>query len=162
MVAQCSLGRLLVAATVEGVCSVRLGSTVGALREELKQEFSSATLKRGGGELEEWVKAFVDFIDRQAPLPDLPHDVQATAFQRQVWDAIRAIPTGETATYGELATAIGQPKSARAVAQACASNPLALLVPCHRVVPKAGGSGGYRWGRERKEELLARERGAKR
>lgn len=158
--APCSLGRILVAATDQGVCSVRLGARRAALVAELEREFSAARIERGGEELAAWVEALLAFVDRDGVLPELPCDIQATAFQRQVWEGIRAIPAGETATYGELATAIGRPRAVRAVASACAANPIALLVPCHRVVPKAGGGGKYRWGKERKAALLRRERRA--
>lgn len=157
-VARCDLGQLLVAATDEGICAVRLGSSARELRQGLLGEFAEAEVEHGGREVERWLEALLSFVDHGSALPDLPRDVRATAFQRKVWEAIRAIPAGETATYSELATAIGRPGAARAVARACAGNPLALLVPCHRVVPKSGGGGGYRWGRERKAALLERER----
>jgi AraC family transcriptional regulator, regulatory protein of adaptative response / methylated-DNA-[protein]-cysteine methyltransferase len=174
--ALCSLGRLLIAATERGVCSVRLGASERDLVAGLEEEFAAATLEPGGEALAEWLAALVAFVDRDQQLPELPCDIQATAFQRQVWEAIRAIPTGETATYSEVAAAIGRPRAVRAVASACAANPIALLVPCHRVVPKAGSqpgpkpgakpgsglenAGEYRWGKARKAALLERERQA--
>jgi AraC family transcriptional regulator of adaptative response/methylated-DNA-[protein]-cysteine methyltransferase len=177
--APCSLGKLLIAATERGVCSVRLGESERDLVAGLEAEFVAATVEPGGRALDEWLAALVAFVDREQELPELPCDVQATAFQRQVWEAIRAIPLGETATYSEVAAAIGRPRAVRAVASACAANPIALLVPCHRVVPKSAAKSGprprraeakpagrladageYRWGRERKAALLERERQA--
>jgi AraC family transcriptional regulator of adaptative response/methylated-DNA-[protein]-cysteine methyltransferase len=100
----------------------------------------------------------IDYLAGSIPWPKLPFDVKATAFQRRVWDHLRTIPEGQTMHYSEIASAIGQPKATRAVARACATNPVALVIPCHRVVPKTGGVGGYRWGAERKENLLAMEK----
>ncbi|HEY9700512.1 MAG TPA: bifunctional DNA-binding transcriptional regulator/O6-methylguanine-DNA methyltransferase Ada [Trichocoleus sp.] len=151
-----SLGALLVAATDRGLCSVRLGDPV-KLQSELQQEFFQATLQPADTELQNWVEAIVEYLSGTNSLPDLPCDVQATAFQLQVWDALRRIPAGTTVHYSQLAEAIAQPTAVRAVARACATNPIALVVPCHRVVPKAGGVGGYRWGVDRKEALLRLE-----
>lgn len=151
-----ALGALLVAATDRGLCSVRLGDPA-KLQAELQQEFSRATLQPADPELQNWVEAIVNYLSGANPLPNLPCDVQATAFQLQVWDALRRIPAGTTAHYSQIAEAIQQPTAVRAVARACATNPIALVVPCHRVVPKAGGIGGYRWGVDRKEALLRLE-----
>jgi len=151
-------GRLLVAATERGVCSVRLGDRDPDLEAELRREFKGATLAPADGELAGVLEALVEYLAGHRGLPDLPYDVVATAFQRRVWEAIRSIPEGSTATYSELARALGQPRAARAVARACARNPLALVIPCHRVVPKSGGTGGYRWGARRKAKLLHLEK----
>ncbi len=151
-----ALGRLLVAATAAGVCAVKLGASDAALAGLLTAEFPRATIRPGrlaGG----WARAIAAAVGaRPATTPDVPLDVHGTAFQWRVWKALQAIPAGETRSYAEVAAAIGRPKAARAVARACASNPVALVVPCHRVVPAAGG-GGYRWGAARKAALLARE-----
>ena len=152
------LGRLLVAATARGVCAVMMGATDAALKTALAREFSSATLMADRGSLSVWTRAILAHLEGRAPRLDLPLDVQATAFQWQVWQALAAIPYGETRTYSEVATAIGRPRAVRAVARACATNPVALAIPCHRVVPAAGGEGGYRWGPGRKRALLDRER----
>ncbi|MDH3211806.1 MAG: bifunctional DNA-binding transcriptional regulator/O6-methylguanine-DNA methyltransferase Ada [Myxococcales bacterium] len=151
-------GQLLVAATGRGLCAVRLGDTARELVAELEEEFQGAVFERGGETLGELLEALVGYLAGERSLPDLPFDVQATAFQRRVWEAIRAIPEGATATYGDLAQAIGSPNAVRAVAQACARNPVALVIPCHRVAPKSGGTGGYRWGENRKEKLLRLEK----
>jgi len=159
-VARSAVGHLLVAATDSGLCAVRLGDSSRQLRDQLKEEFSEATIGRPDAELKSWLAALVAHIDSGTPLVDMPRDVAATAFQRRVWEAIRDIPTGETRSYGELARALGKPKAVRAVASACAKNPLALVVPCHRVLPVSGETGGYRWGPQRKAELLRRESSA--
>lgn len=152
-------GSLLVAGTKRGLCAVRLGGSAKALTAELKAEFARASIKRQGDpRLKRWLSALVDYLAGSSGYPDLPYDVQATAFNRQVWDAIRAIPMGATATYSELAEQIGNAAAVRAVASACANNPVALVIPCHRVVPKRGGTGGYRWGAKRKRELLELEK----
>lgn len=151
------LGYLLVAATVRGLCDVRLGDTVAELEEGLFQDFGDALLRRAEDELQAWVQAVVDYLSGM-PLPELPCDVQGTAFQLRVWDTLRKIPSGTTRSYSDIADAIGQPTAVRAVARACATNPIALLVPCHRVIPKTGGLGGYRWGVARKQALLDLER----
>ncbi len=151
------LGWLLVAATAKGVCAVKLGDNEAALEASLRSEFPAATIERDGDVLGQWVAALQDYLSGSHPLLDLPLDVQATAFQQRVWQALRAIPYGETRSYGAVAEAIGQPKAARAVAQACAHNPAALVIPCHRVVRADKQPGGYRWGAERKEKLLKQE-----
>lgn len=152
-----ALGRLLVAATAAGVCAVKLGAADSTLVDQLRAEFPAATVRPGtlpGG----WGRAITAAIGaRPATTPDVPVDVHGTAFQWRVWKALQAIPAGETRSYAEVAAAIGRPRAVRAVARACATNPVALVVPCHRVVPSAGGPGGYRWGVERKAALLRRE-----
>jgi AraC family transcriptional regulator of adaptative response/methylated-DNA-[protein]-cysteine methyltransferase len=151
------LGRLLVAATPRGVCSVSMaGSDAEALRV-LKDEYPRAMLTSNDGRLSEWTTAVLAHLEGRRPRLELPLDVQATAFQWQVWQALAAIPYGETRTYSDVARTIGQPRAARAVARACATNPVALAIPCHRVVPAAGGAGGYRWGTARKRTLLKME-----
>ena len=147
-------GHLLVAATERGLCAVRMGDRVRDLESELTDEFANAELVRGDGP---FTQALLDYLRGLEALPPLPLDIRATAFQRRVWEALRALPIGSTVSYGDLARSIGAPRSARAVARACAQNPLALVIPCHRVVPKAGGTGGYRWGAERKRRLLRLE-----
>ncbi|MGE4082249.1 MAG: bifunctional DNA-binding transcriptional regulator/O6-methylguanine-DNA methyltransferase Ada [Vicinamibacterales bacterium] len=156
-VVPCSLGRLLVAATPSGVCAVRLGSADGPLVDELRREFPRATVSQTAPS-SAWTRAIAQAVDgAPGAVPGVPLDVQGTAFQWKVWKALQAIPAGETRTYAEVARAVGRPSAVRAVASACARNPVAVVVPCHRVVPKAGGLGGYRWGAERKRALLARE-----
>ncbi len=150
------LGRLLVAATSRGICAVTLGDGVRALVESLRREYPRARLSQGHPALADWTRAIVRQLDHPAPL-DLPVDIRATAFQWKVWRALHAIPPGETRTYREVARAIGRPSAARAVARACATNPVCLVIPCHRVVQTGGGLGGYRWGVERKRTLLAKE-----
>jgi len=151
------LGRLLVAATERGVCHIALGDDPVRLERGLRAEFPGATSIGEEAQLGGWVRAVVRYLEGREPHLDLPLDVRATAFQRQVWNALRKIPYGETRTYSEVASAIGRPRAVRAVARACAMNPTALIVPCHRVVGKDGSTGGYRWGQERKKKLLALE-----
>jgi AraC family transcriptional regulator of adaptative response/methylated-DNA-[protein]-cysteine methyltransferase len=152
------LGLLLLAATPKGICAVRIGDKKRALIDELKIEFKEADVKEADPELSKWSEKLMDYLSGSTPWPKLPYDVKATAFQRKVWDHLRAIPEGQTAYYSEIATAIGQPKAVRAVARACATNPAAIVIPCHRAVPKSGVVGGYRWGAERKKKLLEVEK----
>src|SRR6266850_1234908 len=152
------LGRLLVASTSRGVCAVAMGSSDAELERALAREYPAATIATDTGALSTWTTAVLAHVSGRQPRLDLPLDVQATAFQWQVWQALAAIPYGETRTYKEVAASIGRPTAVRAVARACASNPVALAVPCHRVVASAGGEGGYRWGIARKKALLASER----
>lgn len=159
-VAQTELGPLLVAGTPNGLCAIRIGQSSEALTQGLQAEFPAAELAEGSADLAAAVERIVAHIDGKSARIDLPLDVRATAFQRRVWEALQAIPSGETRTYGEIAHEIGQPAAFRAVAQACANNPVAIVVPCHRVVRTDGGLGGYRWGIDRKSELLRREREA--
>jgi AraC family transcriptional regulator, regulatory protein of adaptative response / methylated-DNA-[protein]-cysteine methyltransferase len=151
------LGALLVAATPRGICRVALGEGATELEAALRGEFPAAEIRRDRGTLGRWVGAILRHLDGKEPHLDLPLDVRATAFQRQVWEALRRIPYGRTQSYAEVARAIGRPRATRAVAQACASNPAAIVIPCHRVVRSDGDVGGYRWGVEKKKELLARE-----
>jgi len=157
-VVDCTLGSLLVAATERGVCAVRLGDDPIALAAGLRREFPAADLQREVGGMQRWVGPVLAYLEGEQGCIDLPLDVQATAFQQRVWQALKAIPYGSTRSYSEVAASIGQPTAARAVANACGSNPVALVIPCHRVVRENGNLGGYRWGIERKEQLLAQER----
>lgn len=153
-----ALGQLLVAATERGVCRVALGASAGALEEELLGEFPHARVVRDkSGKLHGWVTSILGYLDGKEPDLDLPLDIRATAFQRRVWKELQRIPFGTTQTYAEIARRIGAPGATRAVAQACAANPTALIIPCHRVVRSDGDLGGYRWGVERKRALLERE-----
>ncbi len=156
------LGRLLVAATARGVCAVALGDTDAMLEASLRAEYPAATFEPGLSGLEETVAALVRYLGGADAIGAMPTDVLGTAFQRRVWGALRAIPYGETRSYAEVAAAIGQPAATRAVARACATNPTALVVPCHRVIGSGGGLRGYRWGVERKQALLDREASARR
>jgi len=154
-----SLGRLLVAATERGVCRVMLGDNAEALEADLLSEFPTARVVQDqSGKLVGWVAAILAYLDGREPHLDLPLDVRATAFQRRVWQELQRIPFGKTRSYGEVARRIGQPNATRAVARACATNPAALIIPCHRVVREDGDLGGYRWGLERKRALLDQER----
>jgi AraC family transcriptional regulator of adaptative response/methylated-DNA-[protein]-cysteine methyltransferase len=153
-----SLGRLLVAATERGVCRVALGDSAGALEQDLLVEFPAArVIADKSGKLHGWVTSILAYLDGKEPRLDLPLDIRATAFQRRVWQELQKIPFGQTRTYTEVARRIGQPTAVRAVARACAMNPAALVIPCHRVVNKNGKGGGYRWGPERKASLLEKE-----
>jgi AraC family transcriptional regulator of adaptative response/methylated-DNA-[protein]-cysteine methyltransferase len=156
-IVDCPLGRLLVAATERGICAISLGDTDTTLEAALASEYPAAEIRRDGSDFNLWVNAILEYLDGQQPDLNLPLDVQATAFQWRVWEELRAIPYGGTRSYSEIAQAVGNPKGARAVAQACATNPVALVIPCHRVVRENGDSGGYRWGAERKQRLLAQE-----
>lgn len=157
-VVDCRLGKLLVAATERGVCSVQFGETDEALAQALASEYPSAMIARDETALGEWVALLLQHLEGSQPSLALPLDLQATLFQMRVWDELRRIPYGETRSYAKVAEAIGQPTATRAVARACATNPVALVTPCHRVVRAGGALGGYRWGLERKESLLERER----
>ncbi|MDP6516823.1 MAG: bifunctional DNA-binding transcriptional regulator/O6-methylguanine-DNA methyltransferase Ada [Alphaproteobacteria bacterium] len=152
------LDRLLVAATERGVCAVYLGADDADLAEELQAEFPEAERRRDDDALGAWVAAVLGQITGQVPHDALPLDVRASAFQMRVWQALQAIPAGAVRSYGDIADAIGSPGAARAVGGACAANPVSLVVPCHRAVRADGGLGGYRWGLERKQALIARER----
>jgi AraC family transcriptional regulator, regulatory protein of adaptative response / methylated-DNA-[protein]-cysteine methyltransferase len=161
-IADCSLGRVLVAATDRGISAISLGDNDAQLAAELRKEYPHAEIRLGKSEHSRWVRAIIRHLGGSQPRLDLPTDVVATAFQRRVWEALRSIPSGSTRTYGEVAREIGRPTATRAVARACATNPTAIVVPCHRVIRLDGSMGGYRWGVERKKLLLDRERrGAK-
>jgi AraC family transcriptional regulator of adaptative response/methylated-DNA-[protein]-cysteine methyltransferase len=151
------LGHLLVAATPRGVCAVKMSASKHDLERALASEFPAATLTPDAGALAAWTEQILTHLAGRTARLDLPLDIRATAFQWQVWNALAAIPRGETRSYADVAVEIGRPTAARAVARACATNPVALAIPCHRVVPATGGIGGYRWGAERKRALLQRE-----
>jgi len=154
-----SLGTLLVGVTDRGVCAVSLGDSAKSLERGLRDEYPNATIEHTDDPaLTHAVAAIVGQLDNHAHAIDLPIDVQATAFQLRVWDALRKIPYGETRTYSEIAAAVGQPSAVRAVANACAHNRVAVVIPCHRVIRNDGELGGYRWGLARKKKLLERER----
>lgn len=156
-VGECWLGSILVAATAQGVCAILLGDDPNRLVQDLEDRFPKAQLVGGDEEFEQLVARVVGFVSVPTREFDLPMDVRGTAFQKRVWEALRRIPPGSTATYAEIAQRIGQPAAARAVARACASNPLAIAIPCHRVVRTGGALSGYRWGVERKSAILRRE-----
>jgi AraC family transcriptional regulator of adaptative response/methylated-DNA-[protein]-cysteine methyltransferase len=156
-VGQCSLGSVLVATTDTGVCAILLGDDPAALEIDLQRRCPDAQMVAGDHEFADVVARVVGFIEAPAAGLDLPLDVRGTAFQQRVWQELRAIPAGATASYTEIARRIGVPAAARGVAQACAANPIAVAVPCHRVVRSDGGLSGYRWGVERKRALLDRE-----
>lgn len=156
-VGECVLGSILVARSERGVCAIFMGDDPEALARELQDRFPRATLIGGDAGFERLVARVVGFVEAPGLGLDLPLDVRGTAFQQRVWQALREIPAGSTATYTEIAARIGAPKSVRAVAGACAANPVALAIPCHRVIRNDGGLAGYRWGVERKRALLQRE-----
>ncbi len=160
--AQTSLGTALVAATDEGVCAILLGDDTEALVADLQRRFARANITIATDGMAAIVRAVAHMIDAPSAGCDLPLDIRGTAFQHRVWQALRAIPSGETISYGELARRAGVPAATRAVAGACAANPLAIAVPCHRVVREDGNLSGYRWGVERKRALLAKEAGVAR
>ena len=151
------LGRLLVGATERGISAVYLGQDDARLEAALYEEYPRAELRRDRNGMEKWVGKILNHLRGHEPNLDLPTDLQATAFQRRVWQELRRIPYGSTRTYSQVARAIGQPTAVRAVARACATNPVSVLVPCHRVVRADGDLAGYRWGVERKRELLEHE-----
>ncbi len=151
------LGELLVAATSRGVCLVSFGDGRADFEERLHSEFPFAAPARNDALLKPWSDAVVLYIEGRAESITVPLDVGGSRFQRRVWDALRRIPRGETRTYSAVAESLGQPNASRAVARACAANPVLLVVPCHRVVPKIRGAGGYAGGAERKRTLLALE-----
>jgi AraC family transcriptional regulator, regulatory protein of adaptative response / methylated-DNA-[protein]-cysteine methyltransferase len=157
-IAKTTVGFVLVARTARGVCRVSIGDQPEALESGLTREFPRAAVTRDDRALAGEVSAVTSILASDHPQLSIPLDVLATAFQRRVWNALQRIPRGQTRTYAEVAASIGAPRAARAVARACATNPVALVIPCHRVVPAAGGTGGYRWGRERKERILEGER----
>lgn len=152
------LGRMLVGGTSRGISALYLGTSDAALEEELRKEYPRASIRKGREGMEGWVAKIVAHLRGKEPHLDLPTDVQATAFQRRVWEELRRIPYGKTKTYSQVARDIGKPKAVRAVARACATNPVSIVVPCHRVVRKSGNLAGYRWGLDKKERLLEMER----
>jgi len=151
------LGRMLIAATERGICSIQFARSDGELIEGLKREFPFAARKTDIGGLQSWVSALLKHMRGKNLDSSLPLDIRATAFQRRVWAYLQSIPFGATKSYSQVAKAIGRPTAARAVARACATNPVAVAIPCHRVVREDGSMGGYRWGIERKKQLLAME-----
>jgi AraC family transcriptional regulator, regulatory protein of adaptative response / methylated-DNA-[protein]-cysteine methyltransferase len=156
-IADSPLGRMLIAATDKGVCSIQFGRSDGELLEGLKREFPFAARKADEGGLQAWVETLLAKMTGRELNAALPLDIRATAFQRRVWTYLQSIPFGATRSYGDVARAIGQPTASRAVARACATNPVAVAIPCHRVVREDGSSSGYRWGAERKRTLLGME-----
>ena len=158
-VSKCSLGSVVVAATERGICAIELGDTPSAARRHLLDRFQNADLKAAGPEFFSVVQKVVDYLDDPEGRFDLPIDIQGTAFQHRVWRALLELRSGETVSYSKLAENVGKPGAARAVGGAVSKNPLAVAVPCHRVVQNDGGLGGYHWGTERKRNLLDRERG---
>lgn len=153
----CQLGPLLVAASERGVCHVRFGEEESELERDLRSEFAFAVLRRDPVALKVWCDMLVSYIDGHSPRLELPLDVSGSRFQQRVWDALRRIPRGETRSYGRVARELGVAAGARAVARACAANPVAVAIPCHRVIRSDGRLGGYHWGLERKRILLAAE-----
>jgi len=160
-IAKSPLGKVLVAATERGVSAVYLGDEESELVAELRAEYPRAEIAAASDRFERWVKEVLVRIEGRPPHSELPLDLQATAFQRRVWKELQRIPRGRTRTYSQVARSLGQPKAVRAVARACATNPVSIVVPCHRVVRQDGALAGYRWGLSRKEKLLASERAAR-
>jgi AraC family transcriptional regulator of adaptative response/methylated-DNA-[protein]-cysteine methyltransferase len=159
-IAKSPIGKVLVAATERGVSAVYLGDADGALIAELREEYPRAEIAPATDSFQRWVREIVGRIEGKQPRVGLPLDLQATAFQRRVWQELQRIPRGRTRTYSQVARALGQPKAVRAVARACATNPVSIVVPCHRVIRQDGTLAGYRWGLSRKEQLLAQEHAA--
>ncbi len=156
-IGQCFLGNVLVGATESGICAIEFGDDPEIMKRQFVERFSNANVVSDDRDFNDWLDEVVEYIETPELGLDLPLDIQGTAFQRRVWDALKRLPSGTTVSYGELASKIGSPTSARAVAQACASNRVAVAVPCHRVVRQDGELGGYKWGIERKRMLLRRE-----
>jgi AraC family transcriptional regulator of adaptative response/methylated-DNA-[protein]-cysteine methyltransferase len=156
-IGECSLGSILAAVTVKGICAILLGDNPSVLRRELQEHFKVARLIESDEDLGELVAKVVQLVESPWLDLDLPFDLRGTSFEQRVWQAVREIPPGSTASYTDIAERVGEPKEALAVSEACASNILAVAIPCHRVVRKSGGLSGYRWGFKRKRALLARE-----
>ena len=159
-IAKSSLGNVLVAATERGISAVYLGDADEKLVAELHQEYHNAEISPVSDSFGRWVKEIVQRVEGNPPRLELPLDLQATAFQRRVWQELQKIPRGSTRTYTQIARSLGNPKSVRAVARACATNPVSIVVPCHRVIREDGNLAGYRWGLSRKQQLLNHERHA--
>ena len=159
-VAKSPLGKVLVAATERGVSAVYLGGAEDVLLAELREEYPRAEIAPAKESYQRWVGEIVRQIEGKPASEELPLDVQGTAFQRRVWQELQRIPRGTTRTYTQVAQSLGQPRAVRAVARACATNPVSIIVPCHRVIRGDGNLAGYRWGLNRKEQLLANERQA--
>lgn len=155
--APCYLGWALVAATQRGVCAIEFGDAPEELQQRVRARFPRAEIQGGDAELEAWLAAVLAYLEAPRGSLDVPLDIQGTVFQRRVWEALRSLAPGSTASYGEIAERIGKPSATRAVAQACAANTLAVAIPCHRVVRGDGELGGYRWGVQRKRAILERE-----
>ena len=156
--AACSFGRVLVATTDSGICAVKLGDTDAEMERDLYQEFPAAKIDRADSTLLPRVDVVLQLLANKTPQAELPLDIQATAFQRQVWDKLRSIPYGQTVSYADVAKSLGNPGAVRAVGRACATNPVAVVIPCHRVVREDKTLGGYRWGLDRKKKILNHER----
>lgn len=154
------LGHMLIAATDKGICAIQFGDSEQQLQQGLMREFPFAVRRRDDAAMSQWRENLTRLIQGHELNPSLPLDIRATAFQRRVWEALQKIPRGETRSYSAVAKNIGMPKATRAVARACATNPVAVAIPCHRVIREDGELGGYRWGIERKEQLLAMEKEA--
>jgi AraC family transcriptional regulator of adaptative response/methylated-DNA-[protein]-cysteine methyltransferase len=157
VVEPCSLGWVIVAATPKGICAIEFGDSAQALADQLHARFAQAQFEAADAGFAQWVARVLAYVEQPRGVLDLPLDVRGTVFQNRVWQALQAIPVGQTASYGEIAERIGQPRAYRAVAHACAGNPVALAIPCHRAVRTDGSLAGYRWGLARKAELLRRE-----
>ncbi len=157
-IASSPLGRMLIAATDKGICAINFANSDQQLQQGLIREFPFAVRRRDDAAMAEWGESLARLIRGQETNPSLPLDIRATAFQRRVWEALQQIPRGETRSYSAVAKKIGMPKATRAVARACATNPVAIAIPCHRVVRQDGELGGYRWGLQRKEQLLTLEK----
>lgn len=157
-IAKSPLGSVLVAGTVRGISAVYLGDAKTKLVVELRHEYPLAEISPAVGRAQRWVQEIVGRIEGKPALLELPLDLRATAFQRRVWQELQRIPSGKTRTYSQVARSLGSPRAVRAVARACAVNPVSVVVPCHRVVREDGKPSGYRWGLARKERLLAAER----
>jgi AraC family transcriptional regulator, regulatory protein of adaptative response / methylated-DNA-[protein]-cysteine methyltransferase len=157
-VGACSLGAVMVAASRNGICAILLGDDATALLDDLRGRFPRVSISAGDNDLQRLLAQVVDFIEAPARGFELPLDIKGTSFQRRVWQALRGIPAGATASYADVAARIGSPKAVRAVAHACAVNSIAVAIPCHRVVRSDGALSGYRWGVTRKRTLLTREK----
>jgi AraC family transcriptional regulator, regulatory protein of adaptative response / methylated-DNA-[protein]-cysteine methyltransferase len=158
-VVRCFLGRLLVGATQKGICAVMIGNSDRELAGALGREYPSAVIVHDSSGLEEYISGLLGYLEKGRPVNDLPLDIHVTAFQARVYEALRNIRPGSVRSYRQIAEEIGKPRAARAVGNACAANPTALLIPCHRAVKTGGDPGGYRWGLERKQALLTMEKG---
>jgi AraC family transcriptional regulator, regulatory protein of adaptative response / methylated-DNA-[protein]-cysteine methyltransferase len=159
-IANSPLGRMLIAATDKGICAIQFADSDQQLQQGLIREFPFAVRRRDDPTMAQWRVSLTSLMEGREANPSLPLDIRATAFQRRVWEALQRIPRGETRSYSAVAKKIGMPKATRAVARACATNPVAVAIPCHRVVRQDGELGGYRWGVERKEQLLTMEKEA--
>ena len=159
-IAKSPVGKVLVGATERGVSAVYLGDAENTMIAELREEYPRAEIAPATDSFQRWVREIVQRIEGKQPRLELPLDLQATAFQRRVWKELQQIPRGRTRTYSQVARSLGKPKAVRAVARACATNPVSIVVPCHRVIRENGALAGYRWGLSRKEQLLAQERAA--